>query len=134
MKLKLNNQNNTSEINYLDTLKGLVKTHLVKYGDHLSNLYQKVKTGGALNTTTKERIALYQLANKTQKTKGDDKTMDELSFTKLFNKIGENLTLNQMTQWGGSYPLGKIKSKKVSGRPSRRLRSIYYNYLDYLDY
>ncbi len=110
----------------MDLITGLVKSHLEHYGDQLVNLYQKVKVGGALQTTDREKAALFHIADHYQQVKGKKgRPVDELTFTSIFNNLNQNTALRQMVQWGGA----GLKPKKIV--VSRRLHPIYLDYLDY---
>ncbi len=111
----------------MDLITGIVKSNLEHYGDHLVNLYQKVKVGGALQTTEREKAALFNITDQYQLIRGEkDQPIDELSFTRIFNKLNQNTALRQMVQWGGG---GAVKPKKLV--VSKRLHPIYLDYLDY---
>ena len=106
----------------IDLAKGIIKTNIVKYGDLLTSLYERVKKGGALETTDKEKGALYKLANNYQKTNNiTEGPINEQDFTKIVRNLNKNVALRQMIQWGGSNDI----------KPSKRLRPLYKEYCRY---
>lgn len=85
----------------VDLIKGLVKDKMRKYGDLLVNLYEKVKKGGALETTIQEKKVIFKMANKYGDLQGVVTPISQVDFSNIFNGIRNNVVIKQMVQWGG---------------------------------
>ena len=123
----------------VDLIKGLVKNNMKKYGDLLVNLYEKVKGGGALETTSQERKILYSMANRYGQLQGFTKPINEVGFTNLFNAIRDNVVLQQMVQWGGGKNLNMInttrpRNPRYHNSSSIRVKPLYRNYISNYQY